>query len=80
MSKKKAVIVLNRDQIGAMLKDAEMQSIVGGIAAGIASLAGEGYASDTKLMGTRVIASTYTETEAAYQDNLNNNTLLRSLS
>ena len=76
----KVTLVLNKDQIGAMLKDAEIQTIVADIASDIANRAGEGYASDTKLMGTRVIASVYTETSEALQDNLENNTLLRCLS
>lgn len=77
---KKVRIELNRSQIGALLRDAEMQDVVGSVAAGIAGRAGEGYSSDTKRMGTRVIASAFPETEAAYQDCMENNTLLRSLS
>ena len=43
-----------------MLKSAELQRVLGERAAEIAARAGTGYESDTKLMGTRVIASVYT--------------------
>lgn len=48
-------------------------------AAAIAERCGAGYEHDRKLMPTRVISSVYTGDKRAYQDNLQNNTILRSL-
>lgn len=41
--------------------------------------AGEGYLTDLYEGGTRKVASVYTSTPEAYQDNLDNNTLLKAL-
>lgn len=65
--------------VGKLLKSKEMQGGLQDLAAGIARRAGSGYASDTKMMGTRVIASAYTEDEAAMRDSLENNTLLKAV-
>lgn len=75
----KVEIVLNSAGIREMLLSSEMQEILGELAAGIAGRAGEGYEHDIYLTGGRAVASAYTETDEAYQDNLDNNTLLRSL-
>lgn len=72
-------IEVNYAGVGEMLKSSEMQSLVGGIANTIANNAGNGYASDTKLMGTRWIASAYTDTTDAMKDCNENNTLLKAL-
>ena len=48
-------------------------------AAAIVQRCGAGYASDRKLMPTRVISSVYTGDKRAYRDNMQNNTILRSL-
>ena len=72
-------IVLNSAGIRELLCSPEMGSIVGGLASGIAARCGEGYASDTKAMPGRVIASAYTDSASARRDNLKNNTLLRYL-
>lgn len=75
----KVRIVLNSAGVRALLKSGEMEALLQSQAAAIAAKCGEGYASDTKQMSSRVIASAYTETEEAMQDNLDNNTLLRNL-
>lgn len=72
-------VELNSEGIQALLKSEEMRDLVGSIATGIANRAGEGYAHDTKMMSTRVIASAYTETTESMSDNAENNTLLRAL-
>ena len=69
-------VELNHEAVGELLKSSEMQELVKSYADEIAKRAGEGYASDTYNAGSRVIASAYTETEEAMEDNLENNTLL----
>lgn len=75
----KVRIELNSPGIRAFLRSAEMGELVGGRAADIAARCGDGYASDTKLMPGRVIASVFTDDARAAKDNADNNTILRSL-
>ena len=72
-------VELNHEAVGEMLKSSEMQELVKIYADEIAERAGDGYASDTYSAGSRVIASAYTETEEAMEDNLENNTLLKAM-
>ncbi len=72
-------VELNHEAVGEMLKSSKMQELVKSYADEIAKRAGEGYASDTYNAGSRVIASAYTETEEAMEDNLENNTLLKAM-
>ena len=72
-------VELNHEAVGEMLKSSEMQELVKRYADEIAERAGDGYASDTYNAGSRVIASAYTETEEAMEDNLENNTLLMAV-
>ena len=72
-------VELNHTAVGELLKSSEMQELVKSYADEIAKRAGEGYASDTYNAGSRVIASAYTETEEAMEDNLENNTLLKAM-
>ena len=72
-------VELNHEAVGELLKSSEMQELVKSYADEIAERAGEGYASDTYNAGSRVIASAYTETEEAMEDNLENNTLLKAM-
>ena len=76
----KVKIELNRAGIGALLKSEEVRNCVKGIADQKAAQCGTGYASDSYVAGTRVIASVYTETAEAAKDNLENNTLLKAVS
>lgn len=75
----KVRIELNSAGIREMLRSSEMQALLAERAAEIAMRAGDGYSSDTYLTGGRAIASAFAETKEAYRDNLDNNTLLRSL-
>lgn len=75
MSKTK--IELNSAAVRQLLKSSEMEAGIGALASGIASRAGEGYASDTRQMPTRVIASAYTDSTQAMEDSAENNTLLK---
>ena len=72
-------VELNHEAVGELLKSSEMQELIKSYADEIAKRAGEGYASDTYNAGSRVIASAYTETEEAMEDNLENNTLLKAM-
>ena len=72
-------VELNHEAVGELLKSSEMQELIKSYADEIAERAGEGYASDTYSAGSRVIASAYTETEEAMEDNLENNTLLKAM-
>ncbi len=75
----KVRIELNSAGIREMLRSAEMQALMGEKAAEVAGRAGDGYASDTYLTGGRAVASAFAESSEAIRDNLDNNTLLRSL-
>lgn len=72
-------IVLERGGINALLHSAELERGLSELASGIAERCGDGYASDTKQMPSRVIASAYTDSARARRDNQKNNTILRSL-
>lgn len=73
-------IELNSAGIAELLKSQEMADIVSEVSMQVASSCGVGYAADIKQMPGRVISSVYTEDEAAYKDNLENNTLLKAVS
>lgn len=72
-------VVLNIRGFNQIRKCPEMQSLIMSKAQEIASRCGSGYASDVKQMGTRVIASVYTETREAERDNLDNDTILKNM-
>lgn len=76
---KSVEIELNSAGIREMLLSPEMQALLGELASGVAARAGAGYASDVYLTGGRAVASAYADDPDAYADNLENNTLLRSL-
>lgn len=61
-----------------VLKSSETREYLREFVKDIQERCGEGYNSDVKYMGTRIIASVYTETPEALQDNLDNNTLLKA--
>lgn len=75
----KVKIEINTENIGALLKSGETETMIKGLADQIASRAGTGYASDTYLTPGRVVASAYTATEEAVKDNSENNTLLMAV-
>lgn len=71
-------IELNSDGVRELLAEVGT-NVCGPMAERIASACGDGYASDIHNAGSRIIASVYTDTEAAMLDNLVNNTILRNL-
>lgn len=72
-------IELNHEGIDQLLKSQEMEGCVQQVAENCRSKCGEGYATDTHMTPSRIVASVYTETAEAVKDNLANNTLLRAL-
>lgn len=70
---------LSYSGIGSILRSEEMAACVKAEANRRAAGLGEGYATDVKHMGTRVISSIYTETTAAAIDNSRNNSLLKAV-
>lgn len=70
-------IEVDYNAVGRLLKSDDVANALSKITSDIAARVGDEYQTDTKVMGTRVIASVYTEDKAALQDNLDNNTLLK---
>lgn len=68
---------LNRAGVARLLKSPEMREVIESYAGSISARAGEGYT--VKYGRTRAVAFVETETEAAAQDNLDNNTLLKAV-
>lgn len=75
----KVKVSLSYSGLGEILRSQEMAACVKSEADRIASNGGAGYASDQKSMGTRQIASVFTETAEAAKDNMQNNTLLKAV-
>lgn len=71
--------VLNKDGVRELLQSEAMQSILNDYAESASSRAGEGYNSEVHMGKKRAYANVYAETYEAKQDNLDNNTLLKSL-
>lgn len=57
MTKNKTTVELNRAGVGELLKSSELEQGLGQLAQSYAS---DGWETDTRQMGTRVIASIYT--------------------
>lgn len=76
---KNVKIELNRAGVRALLKSSEMQGLLLDHAEAIAGRAGDGYAAESAVLGTRAVASAYTENPDAMRDNLKNNTLLKAV-
>lgn len=68
---------LNYAGVGKLLKSQEMVSVLEGYANGIAARAGDGYS--VYIGPNRANVSVETTTDEAYQDAMENNTLLKSL-
>lgn len=60
-----------------MLKSEEIGEFLTELTSDMANRCGNGYGYDLKTMGTRKISSVYTESNEAYKDNSDNNTLLK---
>ena len=70
---------LNRQGVGELLKSKEMEQVLNGYAQEIASRAGEGYRAGSYQGSDRVKVNVWPETPEAWQDNLENNTLLKAV-
>ena len=70
---------LNTAEVRNLLKSGELQSLLKEEAEQIRSRCGEGYAVDSYVAQTRVVASVYTESFDAMHDNKKNNTLLKAV-
>lgn len=70
---------LNYEGVGQLLRGPEMQELISSIAQSRASEAGEGYGHREHDSGQRIIANIYPATKETFQDNLENNTLLKVL-
>lgn len=68
---------LNRDGVRQLMQSSEMQAVLKTYATSIQNRAGEGY--DVYVGKTRANVSVRTRDDKAVQDNLEKNTLLRSL-
>ena len=75
----KAEIKINYEGIGQLLRGDEVRGVITEIASRAASEAGAGYAHREHDSGQRIIANVYANTEEAWKDNLQNNTLLKVL-
>ena len=70
---------LNSKGVQELLKSPEMQSILAEYANDVAERAGVGYEARYHVGKKRAYANVYAETAEAKRDNLDNNTLLKSL-
>ena len=68
---------LNSAGVVQLLKSAEMRGVIESEANGMSNRAGEGYV--VRYGRDRVVAFVETGTDAAAQDNLDNNTLLKAV-
>lgn len=79
MSKTKVKIKLNKTGVKEFFHSKELEDILKERAEAIRGRAGADYRTDTYNAGTRVIASVFTDSAEAVDDNYNNNTLLKAL-
>lgn len=77
MSKVKCVV--DRKAVGELLRSEEMAACIKAEADSRAAGLGDGYATDSKVLGTRVVSSIYTLTFEAAADNSRNNSLLKAV-
>lgn len=70
---------LNTAGVGELLRSAEMQGVIQAYTDAVLDNAGEGYHSAVKLIKDRWEGFVDDNTASAKQDNLDNNTLLKSL-
>ena len=68
---------LNSAGVVQLLKSAEMQGVIESEASGMSNRAGDGY--QVRYGRDRVVAFVETGTDAAAQDNMDNNTLLKAV-
>lgn len=70
---------LNLPGLNELMKSPAMQTHLSEAASGVANSAGEGYSSDVHTASFVAIGTAFPDTGKAYQDNLDNNTLLKAL-
>lgn len=70
---------LNSAGVVELMKSQAMIDLLNAFAESVQSTAGDGYESDIVMSGDRAKAFVRAETKEAYNDNLENNTLLRAL-
>ena len=75
----KVKIELNKQGVQALLKSAEITAVCEHVAKTEASRLGSAYKTNVFQGKTRVNVSVYTDDPAAVQDNLRNNTMLRTM-
>lgn len=76
----KVHVELNSDGIVELMKSGEIMSILESHGRSMVSSLGEGYAMDSYSRGkSRGNVSVYAETQEAYKDNMNNNSLLKAV-
>ena len=73
-------IVLNREGVRELLRSAEMMECCRGYAEQMGARLGSGYVVSTYTGTNRVNASVRAVSDAAKQDNLDNNTMLKAVS
>lgn len=75
----KLVFELNRKGVSALMKSSNMQDILKGYATGIKNRSGAGYEQNMHVGRNRASARVWANTKSAKSDNLENNTLLKSV-
>jgi len=70
---------LNRSGVAALMKSGNMQSVLKKHASGIKSRAGAGYEQDMYVGKNRANAMVWASSYEAKKDNLENNTILKSV-
>jgi hypothetical protein len=71
--------VLDYQGVGELLKSDQMRAVMEAYAQEIKNRAGDGFGSRTHVTEQRVIVNIFAETQEAYLDNLENNTLLKAV-
>ena len=70
---------LNRKGVADLMKSSSMQQVLKGYATGIKNRAGHGFEQDIHVGKNRANARVWADTSQAKKDNLDNNTLLKSV-
>lgn len=79
MSKKKVRVVLNRNGVANLMKSAEMQSVLNGLASQKATQCGDGFGSNVKVGQRRSYANIFAETYEAARKNEDTNILVKAV-
>lgn len=71
--------VLNKEGVRELMKSEPMQAIIQSHVSRVMNNAGPGYSGDTRAGKNRAVGLVRVASKEAYKDNLENNTLLKSL-